>query len=64
MQAIFDLAGRRVRALAAGAQCAAGSYTLTWDGRADTGRQVASGAYLCRLEAGGEVGTQKLLLVK
>ena len=42
----------------------AGIYTIRWDGRDDSGRALASGVYLCRLRAGGEAQTRKLLLVR
>jgi flagellar hook assembly protein FlgD len=42
--------GQRIRRLADGFH-QAGVYELTWDGRDDGGRAVASGAYVYRLEA-------------
>ena len=47
---ILDVAGRRI----AGFQGAgsAGINSVTWDGRDEAGRQVASGQYFYRLEAG------------
>jgi hypothetical protein len=62
--AIFDLAGRRVRSFAAGVQYAAGSHSLRWDGRDDEGQSMPSGAYLCRLQAGAQIETRKLMLLK
>ena len=38
--------------------------TVTWDGRDDTGRGVASGVYLYRLEAKEFVETRKMILMK
>jgi subtilisin family serine protease len=52
---VFDLGGRRVRALAAG-RFASGSHAVAWDGRDEAGRPVAAGVYLARLaSADGEV---------
>jgi len=45
--AAFDLAGRRVRGIAAG-EAAAGSTTFVWDLRDAAGRKVAAGLYLVR----------------
>jgi hypothetical protein len=43
---------------------AAGTHAVTWDGRDDAGRAVASGAYAYRLEAAGRVEVRKLLLLR
>lgn len=61
---IYDLAGRQVRLLSHINRQAAGEQTATWDGLDDGGRAVASGAYVCRLRAGGSRGLVRLLLVK
>jgi hypothetical protein len=50
--AVYDVTGRRVATLAHGAK-AAGSHTVTWDGRTDDGWGAASGTYWLRLEAPG-----------
>lgn len=42
----------------------AGSHAVLWDGRDAAGRQVASGTYLCRLEAGAVARTTRMTLVK
>ncbi len=46
---VYDLLGRRVRTLVAEPQ-AAGTYTVTWDGRGAAGARAASGVYIVRLE--------------
>ena len=46
---LFDVNGRTVRTLMEGTR-AAGEHTLQWDGRDGSGRLLASGTYLCRLE--------------
>ncbi|MEZ4387985.1 MAG: FlgD immunoglobulin-like domain containing protein [Candidatus Krumholzibacteriia bacterium] len=60
---VYDLAGRRVRTLAAGIPLDAGLHALAWDGRDDAGRIVPSGVYLGRLEAGGQRLTARVALV-
>jgi len=60
---IYDVQGRRVRALHAGL-IDAGWHTLVWDGRDDAGRGQASGVYLVRARAAGQQGLQKMTLVK
>ena len=48
--ALYDLAGRRVRVLWDGQPAAAGRKRLAWDGRDESGRLVAPGHYLLRVE--------------
>ena len=61
---IYNLAGQRVTTLIDGVW-PAGTYTTRWDGRDNTGRELASGVYLYRLQAGQQqVETRKLLLVR
>ena len=42
----------------------AGHHSVTWDGRDDHGRELATGVYTYRLQAGQQVDTRKLLLLK
>lgn len=58
--AIYDLAGRRVRALHHG-PLAQRLTTLTWDGRDDRGMSLAPGVYLLRFSAGGRDATMRLI---
>jgi hypothetical protein len=60
---IFDLTGRLVRTLV-DETLLEGSYARLWDGRDQSGRQAASGAYYVRLEAAGELATRKIMLLK
>ena len=60
---VVDLQGRRVRMLFTGYQDR-GAHAVTWDGRGEDGRQVASGTYLYRIQAGNLTGTGKLVLAK
>ena len=62
---VFNAAGQRVRLLVDEHQ-AAGLYLQPWDGRDAAGQQVASGAYLYRLEAPttGFVQTRTMTLVR
>jgi predicted acyltransferase (DUF342 family) len=61
--AIYNLRGQLVATLHQGAM-AAGRQQMVWDGKDASGRQVASGVYVYRLEAGGFVATKKLMLMK
>jgi hypothetical protein len=57
---IFDVNGRRVRALVRG-ELPAGEHALRWDGRDEAGVRAASGLYFLRLDTPGQ--TLKLRLV-
>jgi flagellar hook assembly protein FlgD len=61
--AIFDVRGARVATLVDGPQ-PAGTKSVLWNARDDRGHALASGVYLCRLVAGGEQQTRKLVLLK
>jgi len=42
----------------------AGEYRVIWDGRNGAGDRVAPGIYFCRLQAGGDAQTQRLVVVR
>ena len=60
--AVYDLLGRQVAVLLEG-QKSAGRYVVTWDGRDESGRLMAAGVYLYRLETERTVLTRRLVLV-
>lgn len=60
---VFNLAGQEVKTLVNENQ-AAGSKQVTWDGRDNKGHQVASGIYLYQLQAGNQMQTKKMVLLK
>jgi hypothetical protein len=62
--AIYDTRGRQVRALVHGDVMPAGRHSLVWDGRSDDGRELPSGVYLSRLEAGGVVSQGRMTMVR
>ena len=59
----LDLAGRRVRRIAAG-DLDAGSTTLAWDLRDDEGRRVAPGIYLLRVRTPEGARTRRAAVVR
>jgi hypothetical protein len=62
--AVYDPRGRRIRTLLAG-DVAAGAGAVTWDGRDDTDRRVATGTYVLRmLDTSGRTATRKVTLVE
>ncbi len=60
---IYDARGRVVRVLHEGG-LAAGEHVVQWDGTEDTGKPVASGVYICRLEADRWVQSRKMVLLQ
>jgi len=60
---LYNTLGQRVRTLV-DEDRPAGTYQVVWDGRDDSGREVAGGVYICRLEAGGAVKTLRVLYLK
>ena len=56
---VFDVLGRRVATLLDGGALNAGSHRIAWNAE-----NVAAGVYFVRLQAAGEMQTQKILLVK
>jgi hypothetical protein len=60
---IFNLLGRPVRTLMQGT-LSAGRHAVLWDGRDVRGARVASGLYICRLEAQAASGGRHLFLHK
>ena len=60
---IYDLLGRRVKTLFKG-KMSAGYHRLTWSGKDDSGRQVATGIFLILLEADDHRRVHKLMLLK
>jgi flagellar hook assembly protein FlgD len=58
------MTGRLVRTLIDGETRAAGPHEATWDGQDASGQPVAAGVYVCRLESGGQIASQRLTLVK
>jgi len=60
---VYDIAGRKVRALTS-RERPSGEHEIRWNGRSDDGRAVASGTYFLLLEAGGEVETRKVNVVR
>jgi len=61
---IFDVAGRKVRALVAGENLAAGYHEVRWNGRDDNGRAAAAGIYLYRLETATFSASRKIILLR
>ena len=60
---IYNTLGQKINMLVNG-EMTAGPHSVIWDGKDATGREVASGVYFVRLEAGGRMKAKKLLLLR
>jgi hypothetical protein len=60
---VFDVQGRLVRSIFAG-QARRGVNETSWEGTDGTGRPVASGVYLVRLEADGKSLARTIVIVR
>ncbi|MBN1349251.1 T9SS type A sorting domain-containing protein [candidate division KSB1 bacterium] len=60
---IYDVLGREIVTLIEEFR-QPGSYSVTWNGQDDSGKQLATGAYLCRLKAGDMIQTKRIMLLK
>jgi hypothetical protein len=60
---VYNDQGQKVRTLVEG-QMSAGEFKVTWDGRNDSGAQLASGVYLYKIEAPNLRLTKKVTLLK
>ncbi len=60
---IYNSVGQKVRTLVNVRQ-SAGRYQVVWNGCDQTGRQVGSGVYFCRLQYKNQCKTRKMLLLR
>ena len=60
---VFNTAGQKVVTLLAGER-QPGEYTLAWDGRDESGKQLATGLYMYKFESDAYLETRKLLLLR
>jgi subtilisin family serine protease len=63
---VYDLLGKELKTLVSGDFPGSGTvpYQASWDGSNASGGAVASGVYICRLEARGQSGTSAVRTVK
>lgn len=60
---IYNVLGEEVRALV-NEEKWPGDYEVVWNGKDNQGKEVGSGVYFCRLQAGGFVATRKIILLR
>ncbi len=59
---VYDVAGRLVRELVSGNTLEAGTHSVAWNGRGESGQRVGAGLYFCRLQAGAFSATRRMVL--
>jgi hypothetical protein len=60
---VYDLSGRLVATLA-DETMSPGAHAVSWNGRDDAGVHVGSGIYFYRLEAGRQVQTKRMVILR
>lgn len=60
---IYNMAGEVVKTLANGPM-ATGNHEVKWDATDNSGNRVSAGVYLYRLQAGNQVASRKMILLK
>ena len=60
---VYNILGQLVRTLV-DEEKIPGSYEVTWDGKDDSGKKIASGTYFYQLKTGDFTGTKKMVLVR
>jgi len=63
MLSVYDVAGRRVATLFSGEK-SAGAHEVPWNGVGDDGKRVSAGIYFCRVEAGKQSVTRKMMVIR
>ncbi|MBN1292923.1 MAG: T9SS type A sorting domain-containing protein [Candidatus Latescibacteria bacterium] len=60
---VYNLSGQKIRELVADLK-PAGTHSVIWNGRDESGNQVSSGIYIYQLRAGDVVRSNKMMLMK
>ena len=61
---VYNSLGQEVRSLVGEQRYSAGSYAVDWDGRDNSGREVASGVYIYTLKFGNFATSRKMTLIR
>jgi len=60
---VYNIAGELVKTLVDRVE-GRGYYTLDWDGKDSSGKEVDAGIYFCQLNVGNSTDTKKIILIK
>jgi hypothetical protein len=61
---IYDVLGKEVRTLINGEDFAKGTHSVVWNGRDNSGKQVASGTYIFKMVSGNLEKSMKMMMMK
>ena len=61
---IYNVVGDKVRSISLGSPTADTYHYVSWDGKNDSGNNVASGVYIGMLKVGGSKKTWKMAVIK
>jgi hypothetical protein len=61
---VYDMTGRRVRAILSSTPLEVGEHSARWDGRGDDGARQAPGVYFYSLKVGGRELTRRAILLR
>jgi hypothetical protein len=61
---VYSVSGRAVRTLVSSGVLAAGEHVVSWDGRDENGRPVASGTYFYRLRVDEELAATRVVVLR
>ena len=61
--AVYDMMGRKVATLVDGVR-SAGPHAVGWNGRSDSGQDLASGVYLLRMKADQQSETRRMTIIR
>ncbi len=60
---VYNLKGQRIKTLL-NETISSGFHSIVWNGSDESGKAVASGVYLCKMQIGKFIQTQKMILMK
>ena len=60
---VFNIRGQKVKTLVNN-HCTAGTHSVVWDGKSDSGKEVKSGIYFYNMKSGKFTSTKKMILLK
>jgi len=61
---VYNMAGQLVTTLADGQSFGSGTHSVQWDGRTASGDAASPGVYFCRVNAGGNTASHRMLMVR